>query len=518
MKTGMSKIAALMLAAGLCMPLYAANVKVALDADPESLDIHEQLSGGILQFSHMAFDPLVRFTKDMKFEGRLAESWEQLDPKTIRFHLRKGVKFHSGNPFTADDVVWTFNRLLKSEDFKGLFEVYQGMKKVDDYTVDLVAKVPYPLMLQNATYLFIMDSKFYTGKTADGKAKDEIVKAANTYAANHVSGTGPFKLVSREQGVKLVLERNKDYWDKKSPGNVDQLTIVPIKEDATRVAALLSGDVDMIAPVAPNDQNRVLSDKKLQMVTETSNRIVMFELNQNVVPQFKDQRVREAVNLAVNQKGIVEKIMKGFATPAGQMSPEGYLGYTKDLVPQYDLAKAKALMKAAGQEKGFEITMIATNNRYINDAKISEAVANMLSKINIKVTLKTMPKAQYWPEFDKCAAGMQLIGWQSDTEDSGNYFEYLVQTKDAKTGKGQYNCGGYSNPEVDKLIAESNAEVDVAKRTAMLQQIEKILVKDAAYLPLEWQNLSWAAKTNLNIKPIVNGLDFPYYGDLKVKE
>lgn len=394
MKTGMSKIAALMLAAGLCMPLYAANVKVALDADPESLDIHEQLSGGILQFSHMAFDPLVRFTKDMKFEGRLAESWEQLDPKTIRFHLRKGVKFHSGNPFTADDVVWTFNRLLKSEDFKGLFEVYQGMKKVDDYTVDLAAKVPYPLMLQNATYLFIMDSKFYTGKTADGKAKDEIVKAANTYAANHVSGTGPFKLVSREQGVKLVLERNKDYWDKKSPGNVDQLTIVPIKEDATRVAALLSGDVDMIAPVAPNDQKRVLSDNKLQMVTETSNRIVMFELNQNVVPQFKDQRVREAVNLAVNQKGIVDKLMKGFATPAGQMSPEGYLGYTKDLVPQYDLAKAKALMKAAGQEKGFEITMIATNNRYINDAKIAEAVANMLSKINIKVTLKTMPKAQ----------------------------------------------------------------------------------------------------------------------------
>jgi peptide/nickel transport system substrate-binding protein len=518
MKTGMSKIAALLLAAGVCMPLYAANVKVALDADPESLDIYEQLSGGILQYAHMSFDPLVRFTKDMKFEGRLAESWEQVDAKTVRFHLRKGVKFHSGNAFTADDVVWTYNRILKSEDYKGLFEVYEGMKKVDDYTVDLVAKVPYPLVLQNATYLFIMDSKFYSGKTEDGKAKDEIVKAANTYAANHVSGTGPFKLVSREQGVKLSLERNKDYWDKKSPGNVDHLTIVPIKEDATRVAALLSGDVDMIAPVAPNDQKRVQSDSNLQMVTETSNRIVMFELNQNKVPAFKDQRVREAVNLAVNQKGIVDKIMKGFATPAGQMSPEGYLGHTADLVPEYDLKKAKELMKAAGQEKGFEITMIATNNRYINDAKIAEAVANMLSKINIKVTLKTMPKAQYWPEYDKCDAGMQLIGWQSDTQDSGNYFEYLVQTKDAKTGKGQYNCGGYSNAEVDKLIAQSNAEVDVAKRTAMLQQIEKLLMKDAAYLPLEWQNLSWAAKTKLDIKPIVNGLDFPYYGDLKVKE
>ena len=518
MKTGMSKITALLLAAGISMPLYAADVKVALDADPESLDIYEQLSGGILQYAHMSFDPLVRFTKDMKFEGRLAESWEQVDAKTVRFHLRKDVKFHSGNAFTADDVVWTYNRIMKSEDYKGLFEVYEGMNKVDDFTVDLVAKVPYPLVLQNSTYLFIMDSKFYTGKTEDGKDKDEIVKAANTYAANHVSGTGPFKLVSREQGVKLTLERNKDYWDKKSPGNVDKLTVVPIKEDATRVAALLSGDVDMIAPVAPNDQKRVMSDSDLQMVTETSNRIVMFELNQNVVPAFKDQRVREAVNLAVNQKGIVDKIMKGFATPAGQMSPEGYLGHVPDLVPQYDLKKAKELMKAAGQEKGFEITMIATNNRYIHDAKIAEAVANMLSKINNKVTLKTMPKAQYWPEYDKCAAGMQLIGWQSDTQDSGNYYEYLVQTRNDKTGKGQYNCGGYSNAEVDKLIADSNGEVDVAKRTAMLQQIEKILIKDAAYLPLEWQNLSWAAKTKLDIKPIVNGLDFPYYGDLKVKE
>lgn len=258
MKTGMSKIAALLLAAGVCMPLYAADVKVALDADPESLDIYEQLSGGILQYAHMSFDPLVRFTKDMKFEGRLAESWDQVDAKTVRFHLRKGVKFHSGNAFTADDVIWTYNRIQKSDDYKGLFTVYEGMKKVDDYTVDLVAKVPYPLVLQNATYLFIMDSKFYTGKTEDGKDKDEIVKAANTYAANHVSGTGPFKLVSREQGVKLELARNADYWDKKSPGNVEKLTVVPIKEDATRVAALLSGDVDMIAPVAIC---KLLSDK-----------------------------------------------------------------------------------------------------------------------------------------------------------------------------------------------------------------------------------------------------------------
>jgi ABC-type dipeptide transport system, periplasmic component len=518
MMKGFTRIAAALLAAGMSFNLYAANIKVALDADPESLDVYEQLSGSILQYAHISFDPLVRLTKDMKFEGRLAESWEQLTPKMVRFHLRKGVKFHSGNTFTADDVIWTYNRILKSEDYKGLFDVYEGMKKVDDYTVDLVTKVPYPLVLQNATYIFPMDSKFYTGKTEDGKDKAEIVKAANTYAATHVSGTGPFKLVTREQGVKLELVRNADYWDKKSPGNVEKLTIVPIKEDATRVAALLSGDVDMIAPVAPNDQERVKSAANIQLVTEPSNRIVLFELNQKTQPAFADKRVRQAVNLAVNQEGMVQKIMKGFATPAAQMSPVGYLGHVDDLKPGYDLAKAKELMKAAGFEKGFKVTMIATNNRYINDAKLSQAVAAMLSKINIKVELKTMPKAQYWPEFDKCASDMQLIGWQSDTQDSGNYFEYLVQTRDNKSGKGQYNCGHYSNAEVDKLIAVSNSELDLTKRTAELQQIEKLLADDAAILPIHWQNLAWAAKSNLDIKPIVNNNDFPYYGDLHVKE
>ena len=518
MNKGFTKIAAALFAAGISFNLYAANITVALDADPESLDVYEQLSGGILQFAHMSYDPLVRLTKDMKFEGRLAESWEQLDAKTVRFHLRKGVKFHTGNPFTADDVIWTYNRILKSEDYKGLYEVYEGMKKVDDFTVDLVAKVPYPLALQNATYIFPMDSKFYTGKTEDGKDKAEIVKAAGTYAATHVSGTGPYKVVTREQGVKLELERNADYWDKASGSNVDKLKIVPIKEDATRVAALLSGDVDMIAPVAPNDQDRVKKAANVKFVTEPSDRIVLFEMNQKTQPAFADKRVRQAVNLAVNQNGIVEKIMKGFATPAGQLSPAGYLGHVDDLKPGYDLTKAKALMKEAGYDKGFKVTMISTNNRYINDAKIAQAVAAMLSKINIKVELKTMPKAQYWPEFDKCASDMQIIGWQSDTVDSGNYFEYLVQTRDDKTGKGQYNCGGYSNAEVDKLIAESNAEVDVAKRSEMLKKIEKILADDAAVLPIQWQNLAWAGKSKLNVDEIVNGRDLPVYGNLKVSE
>ncbi|MBY8300711.1 ABC transporter substrate-binding protein [Vibrio fluvialis] len=518
MKTMKSKLVVALMAAGLSFAASAADITVAYDADPVSLDPHEQLSGGTLQLSHMVFDPLVRYTQDLDFEPRLAKSWERLDDKTVRFHLREGVKFHSGNTMTADDVVWTFQRLQNSPDFKAIFEPYEKMVKVDDNTVDLVSKGAYPLVLQTATYIFPMDSKFYTGKTEDGKDKSEIVKHGNSFASTHISGTGPFIVTQREQGVKVEFERFKDYWDKDSKGNVDHLTLVPIKEDATRVAALLSGDVDMIAPVAPNDHKRVEEAKGVDLVTLPGTRIITFQMNQSSNEALKDVRVRQAIVYAINNEGIVDKIMKGFATAAGQQSPKGYAGYNPELVPRYDLKKAKELMKEAGYEKGFTLTMIAPNNRYVNDAKVAQAASAMLAKIGIKVDLKTMPKAQYWPEFDKCAADMLMIGWHSDTEDSANFSEFLTMTRNEETGKGQYNCGHYSNPEVDKLVEASNVETDPAKRAQMLQKVEATLYNDAAFVPLHWQNLAWGAKSTLDIKPIVNPMEFPYFGDLVVKQ
>ena len=174
-------------------------------------------------------------------------------------------------------------------------------------------------------------------------------------------------------------------------------------------------------------------------------------------------------------------------------------------------------MKEAGYEDGFSLSMMAPNNRYVNDDKIAQASAAMLSKIGIKVDLKTMPKAQYWPEFDKCAADMLMIGWHPDTEDSGNFTEFLTMTRDAETGKGQYNCGGYSNPTIDKLVNDSNTETDLVKRGQMLKQVEATLYDEAAFVPLHWQDPSWAAKSNVEIGPIVNGMNFPYFGDLVVK-
>ncbi len=238
----------------------AISLKMAYDADPISLDPHEQLSGGTLQMSHMVFDPLVRWTRDLQFEPRLAEKWERVDDLTMRFHLRKGVKFHSGNTMTAKDVKWTFDRLLSSADFKGVFEPFEDMKVVDDYTVDLITKRPFPLVLNNATYIFPMDSAYYQGTDDKGQPKDLLKKHADTYASRNESGTGPFRVVERQQGVKVVFERFADYWDTQSPGNVDDIVFTPIKEAPTRVAALLSGDVDFIAPVPPTDHKRLEND------------------------------------------------------------------------------------------------------------------------------------------------------------------------------------------------------------------------------------------------------------------
>ena len=495
----------------------ATTLKVGLDAGPVSQDPQVQLSGGMLQYSHWVFDPLVRYAQDMSFEPRLAEKWERRDALTMRFYLRKGVKFHSGNPFTAKDVKFTFERFFKSADFKGLFTPFDGCYIIDDHTVDIKTKKPYALLINMATYIFPLDSEFYSGTDDTGQPKDAVVKIGPSFALHNESGTGPYRVVEWEQGARYVFERFPDYWDKKSPGNVDKIILTQIKEDATRVAALLSGDVDFISPVPPQDFDRIRKDKNVKLVTYPGGRIITVQLNQKRRPELKDARVRQAIVHAVNNVGIAQKIMKGTATPAGQQSPKGYMGHKASLEPRYDLKKAKALMKEAGLENGFECTMIAPNNRYVNDEKIAEAFASMLAKINIRVNLKTMPKAQYWDEFDAQVADIQMIGWHSDTEDSGNFSEFLTMCPNKETGYGQYNSGNYCNSKIDELTMMAQSETDLTKRTTILQEIEQILYDDAAFVPFHWQNHSYAGKNNVGIKAIVNTMNFPYFGDLVVK-
>ncbi|KZY40747.1 nickel/dipeptide/oligopeptide ABC transporter substrate-binding protein [Roseovarius sp. HI0049] len=490
----------------------AQTLNFAYDADPVSLDPHEQLSGGTLQLSHMVFDPLVRWNKDLGFDPRIASEWERIDDTTMLFHIREGVKFHSGNELTAEDVVYTIERLKSSPDFKGIFAGWSSATAVDDYTVEVKTDGPSPLILHTATYVFPLDKKFYT------EGGDEIAKHGDSFASSNISGTGPFTVAEREQGVKVTFERNPDYWDTESPGNVQTAILTPIKEAPTRVAALLSGDVDFIAPVPPTDLERIENDENTNLVTMTGTRIITLQLNQERHEALADPKVRQAIVHAINNEGIVQKIMKGFGTVAAQQSPEGYVGHNPNLEPRFDVEKAKALMEEAGYADGFSATMMCPNNRYVNDYKICEAAAAMLAKIGVEIDLTTMPKAQYWPKFDERAADIMMIGWHSDTEDSANFNEFLTMTPNADTGRGQYNSGNYSNEEVDRLTMASLTETDAQKRADMLQKVEQILYDDAAFVPLHWQDLAWAARKGVNIEPVLNVMNFPYLGDLVIEE
>lgn len=293
-KTLLASVIGAVVAGTTMLPMTASaeTLRIGYSADPETLDIHEQLSGGMLRLSHLAFDPLVRWTKDFEFEPRLATEWEQVDETTTRMTLREGVKFHSGNDFTAKDVVWTIERLKESPDYRAIFEPVAGAEAVDDYTVEITTTEPYPLLLNLATYIFPMDSEFYTGETESGNEKAEIVKAGNSFASRNASGTGPFIITERRQGVRVDFERFEDYWDTESEGNVSKIVLTPIAENASRVAALLSGGVDFIDAVPPNDLDRVREAGNANLVEVDGTRIIGFQMNEERVEAFQDARVR----------------------------------------------------------------------------------------------------------------------------------------------------------------------------------------------------------------------------------
>ncbi|MGD8663741.1 MAG: ABC transporter substrate-binding protein [Desulfobacterales bacterium] len=496
------------------VPIAAKTLRLAMDAEPVSMDPHAHLSTGTLQFSHLVFDPLLRWTQAMDFEPRLSHKWERIDDRTLRFHLRKGVTFHSGNPLTAKDVEWTLQRLKRSESFKGIFEPVAGTKIIDDHIIDLITKSPYPLLLNVATYIFPMDRLFYSGVDDLGKPKDAIEKFEPSFARDNASGTGPFRVTERVPGTRMIFERIASYWDTQSPGNVSRIELSAIGNASDRVNALLAGKMDMIMPVAPQDYEQVRLVDDVRLVTTATPRIILLQLNQDRRPEFREVLVRQAIVHAIDNRAIVDAVMRGAATAAGQQAPKGYAGHMEGLKPRFNLKRAQKMMQKAGYPDGFECTMIAPNNRYINDEKIAATVVSMLAKINIRVKLTTMDKARYWEQFDARQGDIQMIGWHPDTEDSANYSEYLTMCPNKTTGYGKDNSGSYCNPIVDDLVLRSQSELDPAKRGTMLQRVEQLLYDDAAFVPLHWQNISWAAWKSVDLEPIVNALNNPYFGDL----
>ena len=496
--------------------IHAKTLRLALDSDPPCLDYMSQLSGNLLSYAEWAFDPLVRWSADMKLEARLAEKWEWRDPTTLRVHLRRGVMFHSGNPMTAADVKWTFERLRRAPEWKHLFESFRDCVLVDDHCVDFVFVHPEPLALNLLTYVFPMDSLFYSGQDAQGSDKSLVSENDPVFANLHASGTGPFKVVSHEPQVKMVLARNTGYWDRQSRGNIGRIELIPIKDSHARTTALLSGDADLISPVDPRDQDLVRKSPGFSLVNLPSTRVITVGFNPVASPEFRDARVRRAVIAAVDNAGIVDKIMDRLTVPANQFSAKGMSGYNPGLKSRYDPDKARKLLAEAGFDKGFAVSMIAPDNRYTNDQKIAEAIVAMLARINITVHLKTMPVAQFWPEFQKRQAGLQMVGWLPDTGDSANYFEYLIFCNNDATGEGAYNTG-YCNPGLDDLVRSANKEPDPAKRSRMLKDAEKMACDDGASITLHYEPMSWAARKNVKLETCINLQNFLYLGDLVVE-
>ncbi len=512
-------IPALLVAAFLALPFSAQAeekvLRIGIVSDPESFDPHMQLSGPILSYSHWVFDPLVRWDHDMSFEPRLATSWEQIDPTTMRFKLREGVKFHSGNPFTAKDVVWTLDRLKESADFRGLFGSFTAVA-VDDYTLDIKTPEPYGLVMNLATYIFPMDSVFYTGTDKNGNPKDMISKTDYTFANENASGTGPFKAISREAGVNVQLERNADYWDKET-GNVDKVDLQVVSEGATRVAGIMAGNVDFMTPVPVQDYEQLEKNPNVNLITQPSTRVIVFQMNGEKNPALANPRVREAIVKATDNIGIAKKVMRGSTIAVHQQAPKGMQGYDEALGSRYNLAEAKAIIDELYPD-GLELDMITPNDRYVNDEKIAQAFVPMMAKIGIKVNLRTFPKTQYWNEYDAFVGDIQMVGWHPDTEDTVNYGEYLLMCRNAETGKGQYNSGHWCNEEYDAIMNVANQETDMAKRTEMLKKAEKLAYDDYAFIPLHLEPLSWASGPALtNPQDIVTAMDFLYLGDAVMK-
>jgi peptide/nickel transport system substrate-binding protein len=512
-------LAALLLASVLgSQPADAKIFRWANDGDVNAMDPVSRQETIQLSFLANIYEPLLRRNRDLSLEPSLATGWEQVAPAVWRFHLRPGVKWQDGSPFTADDVVFSLKRILSpNSSMRAPLSTVKEARKIDDMTVDFETNQPDPIFPQEQTNLLIMSKAWCEAHNA---AEPVIIGQEDNYALHNAMGTGPFKLVSREPDRKTVVERNPGWWDKPEH-NLDRVEFNVIGSAPTRVAALLSGDVDMIYSVPPQDIARIGRTSGLRLLQTPELRTIYlgFNLARDELPSsdikganpLRDLRVRQAFSLAIDEQAIASRVMLGLAHPTWELWGPGISGYdpTLDARPKPDAARAKQLLAEAGYPQGFRLGFDCPNDRYVMDEQICTAITSMLARIGIRVELAARTKTRYFtkilaPNYD---TDFWMLGWTPATYDAHNALYTLLGTRDGK--RGEVNIGGYSNPALDDLITHMATEVDPSRRAAMLNKSILILQHDLPVLPLHQQVIVWAAKANVELGQLADNT-FPY--------
>jgi peptide/nickel transport system substrate-binding protein len=494
--------------AALALPAHAVTFKFANQGDALSMDPHSLNESLQLNFTGNIYEALVARGKKLELVPALATEWKQTAPTVWRFALRKGVQFHDGSPFSADDVIFSYERAKgDGSDIKTAVQEIAGIRKIDSHTIDIVTKAPFPILPDVISLWFIM-SKTWCEENRATQPVDRR-KGIENAASFRANGTGPFRLRAREPSVRTTLVRNANYWDKKIESNIDEVVFAPIGNASTRVAALLSGEIDMMEPVPVQDIPRINGNPNLKVLQGPELRTIFLGLDQsrdelqfsNVKGKnpFKDKRVRQAFYQAIDINAIQKVVMRGASAPTALMIAPGIKGFPEDLNKRlpYDPDGAKKLLADAGYASGFEVGMNCPNDRYVNDEEICKAVATMLARIGVKVNLSAESKATYFPKILRRDTSFYLLGWTPSTYDSHDPLNALMSTP-AAGGRGQFNLGSYSNKRVDELTAAIASETDAAKRNGMIHEAMKIHQDDIGHLPLHQQALAWAMKKNVD--------------------
>jgi peptide/nickel transport system substrate-binding protein len=493
--------AALLAVAGVAA--QAETLRWAAQNDILTLDPHSQNHATTNAILMHSYEGLTRYNEKFEVEPALATKWTMISPTQVRFELRKGVKFADGSPFTADDVVFSFGRIKQPQ---GTMSIYVAgiadIKKVDDFTVDFMLAGPTPLLLRNIIDFRVM-SKAWSEKNKTTNVQDYKAKEEN-FASRNVNGTGPYKITGWTPDQKLTMTINKDWWSKHG-GNVTEVIYTPIKSDPTRVAALLSGDVDMLTDLPVQDVARLRQDSKLKIVDGHEVRTIFIALDE-FSPElkysdvkgknpFKDKRVREALSIAIDREAIKRNTMRGLSLPAAILVAPGVNGHASDIdqAVKADPERAKKLLADAGYPNGFEFQLNCPNNRYVNDEEICQNVVAMWARVGVKTKLVAESMATFIQKVQNFDTSAYLLGWGVATFDGQYSLQSLVRTR--TTGAdGNFNFGRISNPKIDTLVDAMKTETDVAKRNALIREALIVTRDEVHSIPLHHQLRPWAMK------------------------